>query len=266
MSKGVIIEYRCDCRQLLFKGTIVLSRIELKCKRCSKVVVIDPDNSDDGAQHYGIMVDSNLNIINASKNASNILGYSNEEFLNMKGYELSPYYTKDEAVVNFNTSIKIKEKPIAFDSAHKTKDGKIINLRVRTHTTGIFNKGYVLYLFETIDLVDNINTKDCANFEVFDTIFSFNNDGNVDYVSNKICTDLNWNKFNILGVNFKTLLDLDSVPDFDRKLKAFNSTRFPFEIDGLKIKNADNFPLKKAFFLPRYKDDGHLRGYAVIFR
>lgn len=32
-------EYRCDCGKLLFKGSLLLSIIEVKCRRCGKVSV-----------------------------------------------------------------------------------------------------------------------------------------------------------------------------------------------------------------------------------
>ncbi len=30
-------EYRCDCGKLLFKGSLLISVVEVKCKRCGEV-------------------------------------------------------------------------------------------------------------------------------------------------------------------------------------------------------------------------------------
>jgi len=47
MNQTIYKEYRCpDCQKLLFKGLLVDSSVEIKCKRCRtlKIIVGEPAN------------------------------------------------------------------------------------------------------------------------------------------------------------------------------------------------------------------------------
>jgi phage FluMu protein Com len=37
MDNSFFKEYRCDCGKLLFKGSLAVAVVEIKCKRCGKV-------------------------------------------------------------------------------------------------------------------------------------------------------------------------------------------------------------------------------------
>jgi len=41
MEQNFLNEYRCDCGKLLFKGTLVDCKIEIKCKRCGEIKLIN---------------------------------------------------------------------------------------------------------------------------------------------------------------------------------------------------------------------------------
>ncbi len=40
-------EYRCDCGKLLFKGSLLVSVIEVKCKRCGEVLTFKGKKRDE---------------------------------------------------------------------------------------------------------------------------------------------------------------------------------------------------------------------------
>lgn len=40
MGKDWYQEYRCECGKLLFKGVLVDSEVEVKCKGCKKLVTL----------------------------------------------------------------------------------------------------------------------------------------------------------------------------------------------------------------------------------
>lgn len=40
MKEGFLDDYRCDCGKLLFKGSDLCGKIEIKCKRCEKIKTI----------------------------------------------------------------------------------------------------------------------------------------------------------------------------------------------------------------------------------
>lgn len=39
METTPLIEYRCDCGRLLFKGVLVQAQVEVKCRRCGALVL-----------------------------------------------------------------------------------------------------------------------------------------------------------------------------------------------------------------------------------
>jgi|GEM_PF-5446131 len=40
MKEECLNDYRCDCGKLLFKGSELRGKIEIKCKRCGKIRTI----------------------------------------------------------------------------------------------------------------------------------------------------------------------------------------------------------------------------------
>ncbi len=40
-------EYRCDCGKLLFKGSLLVSVVEVKCRRCGKVLTFKGRKRDE---------------------------------------------------------------------------------------------------------------------------------------------------------------------------------------------------------------------------
>lgn len=84
-------EYRCPCGKLLFKGLILVSVIEIKCKRCGATRLIHEirdgvmDNSS-----FGILLDLNGSIVEASQNVERALGYELEYLLRKPLHEFCP--------------------------------------------------------------------------------------------------------------------------------------------------------------------------------
>ena len=43
-----LVEYRCGCKKLLFKGILYTGIVEIKCSRCAAILVfVDTDNKGD---------------------------------------------------------------------------------------------------------------------------------------------------------------------------------------------------------------------------
>jgi len=82
MDTSSLKEYRCTCGKLLFKGHIVLSVIEIKCKRCGTVRLIRETNSgESGSFSFAIILDCNGIIINLSHTVVLILGWNTADML-----------------------------------------------------------------------------------------------------------------------------------------------------------------------------------------
>jgi phage FluMu protein Com len=41
MDQENINEYRCDCGKLLFKGSVFVGSIEIKCRKCNRIFCVE---------------------------------------------------------------------------------------------------------------------------------------------------------------------------------------------------------------------------------
>lgn len=97
-SKGEsLLEYRCNyCNKLLFKGLLLVSTVEIKCKKCSKICTfhwIDKSINP----NYCLVVDPRGVVVNAStdlaamqgENWNDMVGHSVQTLLPRLGYPAS---------------------------------------------------------------------------------------------------------------------------------------------------------------------------------
>lgn len=63
MEPNLLIEYRCACGKLLFKGLMLVSVVEIKCKRCGKTKTFK-DNMR-GIRSFMLVVDGGGRIVDA---------------------------------------------------------------------------------------------------------------------------------------------------------------------------------------------------------
>lgn len=63
MEPNLLIEYRCACGKLLFKGVMLVSVVEIKCKRCGKTKTFK-DNMQ-GIRLFMLVVDGGGRIVDA---------------------------------------------------------------------------------------------------------------------------------------------------------------------------------------------------------
>lgn len=63
MEPNLLIEYRCACGKLLFKGFMLVSVVEVKCKRCGKTKTFK-DNMQ-GIRSFMLIVDGGGRIVDA---------------------------------------------------------------------------------------------------------------------------------------------------------------------------------------------------------
>jgi phage FluMu protein Com len=100
MDQHPLTEYRCACGKLLFRGLLLLSVVEVKCKRCGTLKLFrDPSfaNASAGREFsLGVPVSFVLTIredgrvYDACKTAEYVLAYPRETLLKMSIDELCP--------------------------------------------------------------------------------------------------------------------------------------------------------------------------------
>lgn len=74
----ILIEYRCQCGKLLCKGSLFLSAVEIKCRRCGKLTFFE-ENLPTHVSNIFLVRDGEEPPINIGKakvyNGSKITGY-----------------------------------------------------------------------------------------------------------------------------------------------------------------------------------------------
>lgn len=73
-----LLEYRCKCGKLLFKGVLFLGLVEVKCRRCGEKLFVKEFES--GICTY-IECDTRLRVTEVSKKMCSMLGYQKEELI-----------------------------------------------------------------------------------------------------------------------------------------------------------------------------------------
>lgn len=63
MEQQLLTEYRCACGKLLFKGLMLISVVEIKCKRCGETRIFR-DNTR-GARSFMLIIDGGGRIVDA---------------------------------------------------------------------------------------------------------------------------------------------------------------------------------------------------------
>lgn len=76
---------------MLFRGLILAdSKIEIKCKKCGKIVSLgDLDPLETEHSHFAMLFDSRGNIVTASTTTEKILEYSADELKKMTIFDLA---------------------------------------------------------------------------------------------------------------------------------------------------------------------------------
>lgn len=87
MDPNLLIEYRCACGRLLFKGFILMSIVEIKCKRCGEVRTFKDDNQ--GARSFSFVIDNDGKIIDACKGVA-ALEYSRQHVIGKFLFDILP--------------------------------------------------------------------------------------------------------------------------------------------------------------------------------
>lgn len=92
-----LAEFRCPvCHKLLFKGTLLMSTVEIKCDRCGKIRTIRNLNNDlFDEDSFGLLIGRDGVIVNACVNAAEHLGRDIAELVGMRADEISPAFTGD---------------------------------------------------------------------------------------------------------------------------------------------------------------------------
>lgn len=128
---GLLIEYRCDCGKLLFKGFMLVSVVEIKCKRCGKTKTFR--DTMRGIRSFMFIVDDGGVIVDACEGVA-VLGYDREHALGKSVSQLLPlvrdsHYqeiiTKSEDAYHIsNNMLVLRDRKVPLESHIMAVHGK----------------------------------------------------------------------------------------------------------------------------------------------
>ncbi len=92
-----LIEYRCSCNKLLFKGFLLFSNIEIKCNRCGSLNKFQSKGKNNEPVSFSFFVDKSENVT-GSCCASSLIGISQSRFINKHVQNLISYFHKENNI------------------------------------------------------------------------------------------------------------------------------------------------------------------------
>lgn len=87
MEPNLLIEYRCACGKLLFRGFILVSVIEIKCKRCGAVQTFRDDMRN--IRSFMLVVDGESRVVDACEGVA-VLEYSRQYVVGKLLFDILP--------------------------------------------------------------------------------------------------------------------------------------------------------------------------------
>lgn len=266
MEVSHLIEYRCACGKLLFKGLLLISMIEIKCKRCGETRLIHEINDGlIGPSSFGILLDLNGSIVQASQNAASALGYKLNELFSMYVNQLNPSMALPFYKRLRQTCADHGRQNWITDAFYRAKNGSLVTLSTRFKFLEINNAPYTFLTLEITPPSADSRRSDEPRFGSYPDEIFFEID------ANGFCTNISKTADTALGYKPEYLLGkplYDFCPalrgnEKDARPMCVRNAGKPFEVmhnvfigrDGLEK------PLE-SHFVCDYKNNG-FAGYRV---
>lgn len=107
MEQQFLTEYRCACGKLLFRGLLLLSVVEVKCKRCGRIGVFREDGGEEAPFAFAFSLDAQRKIVNVCRRAPHFLGYKRADLIGKPLAHFCPPLA-ELAAENFGRRFEIK--------------------------------------------------------------------------------------------------------------------------------------------------------------
>jgi phage FluMu protein Com len=267
MKNSLLLEYRCTCHNLLFKG-IVSSRssLEIKCKKCSKITFLNSniDNNIDD-DHFTLALDKSGKIIDFSISSSKILEYSATELKKMSIYDIAPNARNSDFLKMWETLNKLPDQTFNSDSIFKTKNSKDLYLRSKFKLHSINRKPCVVVFYKVIDR--NNEDKiifDLTKIKLSNYVAELNTEGRILYVSQELIAQINKPTVEILGKEIFDFLPNKLAAGLKKDFQKINKIQ-----KTIYIPNEMIFGKKNKFDIlltPIYHENNQIKGLKMLIK
>lgn len=197
--------------------------------------------------------DASLRFVDVNDTACRMLGYSREELLGMGPTDIDPDVTQEAIKRAFQT--EDLGKPHAFESRHRTRDGRIFPVEL---SGTFFEEGGVRYV---VTMVRDISERKQSQqrLELFeraidqsgDAVFLVDDEANFRYVNETACRSLGYSREELLAmtppdinpdmtlerVRNMTRTGAGAVRIFETRHRARDGDIFPVEVSGVSFES-----------------------------
>jgi PAS domain S-box-containing protein len=252
MKKTIENEYRCDCGKLLFKGLLLDSKLEIKCKRCHKIKVFDSiykgttSNCD-----YSVVYGKDGKIIDASRSTEEYLGYSRDELKNLHASKINPLLSREIFEKTWELAAET-ENYVHWEACHKTKNGSRILVEAKINVYEMEGEEQIIFLLKILpESIDSKLTekRKKRNIPVRDIIIELDRRGHIIYSSPETESILGYKPIEIFT---KSIFDYtpqsnsDLTPRLYQKLVG-EGKQFLIEKNAIQTKDGKIFKLISSF-------------------
>lgn len=278
METTILKDYRCDCGKLLLRGMLLTCQIEIKCKRCGMIKVLNGILENSRAPgRYALLLDRSGRIAQSDSAASTALSYSQSELLARNIYHLDPLLRPSIYKKLWDTT-RSEHDSFALETVQRKKDGSILSVKIRLRFLSMKGEKYALMNVDTShtlhkEMPSDSQTESTTHFQ---DQFSaeINTQGILTYVYGivtHLCgiTNLSETKnflgytpSEMLGKPITDFLSTEQKEFYIKELAKHSALRQPFQIPQITAQHKQGHPVQfKSHFTPRLSDNDLFKGY-----
>jgi len=264
--------YKCSCGRLLFKGVLLEGQIEIKCKRCGTLKSLNGlDQAFQEQSDYIFLIDRDANIFRASNSAGEILGYTPEELVTMRIYDIS-LLLRPGSSEKFWKLIESRGRSLTVEALHQKKDGTILPVWSKIWHIDLNGKSYII-VFVTIQRTARSISEEgggTSDLSLIDTNAEFvagvDFNGMCIFVSQKTLDDLNICETEVLGKSLTYFFSDEKNKDMEKVTKMMvHLPEQSFRLSGVYVleRGGVSIPVH-LYFSPDRTSQGKCVGYSVV--
>lgn len=265
---SVLKEYRCQCGKLLFKGYLLMSLVEVKCKSCGRLRSFHGIQEESATQpdRYVLMLDKNANIMNASFNAQYLVGYDQPELLGKSLSVLVPHIAADVLGAVFGRMWLLPDRAqhyFEMEATHRKKDGSRVQGMFRWKFVDTPHGEYCFGVFRAAGLHAEVPEPEFVNLPKFYP-FAVRLDalGTMLHLGSQEVTPLG-NAAELQGQPLATLIADEAARI---KMAAKLAAKQAFSLEGIRLRMPNGVQQKTdLFMLPLVDATGTFQYYRTFF-
>jgi len=247
--------YRCICGKLLFKGFLLDSTIQIKCKKCGKLMSfqgLDQDAASD--TKFGMMFDRYGDVVSASSNIHELFGYHLSDLLSKNYGDLLFSGTREIAQTGFKYLWSLDDKEKYFfrgETTFKNAKGQPIPGTIQSKFVKKGDEELLYSVFDTQPMTETLDNFVSLNEYPF--LLRIDPDG--------VCIDATAQ--DMVGKPFVSILQ-ESEAEQRAVLSKLKLNSY-FRLVNRKVKQSDETSAQMdVVFTPNFDEHGRCIDYEVF--